>query len=260
MKSLEFATDLMVQDGQTEIQIFDDRFVQRTPKEPNFWFGNRVVFFEPPKSADKLIAQFHADIPEAKHICISWDIPNLSIQSVKDVFESTGLRLEQGDVLALRRELKRADVPEGINIRPMISASDWQQSEAIGRADLLKNGAPEAGLDTFLKNKTTARQEQIAKGLGQWFGAFDGDTLAGDMGIFNDDQLIRYQSVQTHEAYRRRGICSALLCVCLDWAKSRAPEALPVIVANADTDAGRLYRRAGFALAETTIAAYRPPE
>ncbi|WP_424941360.1 GNAT family N-acetyltransferase [Aliiroseovarius sp. S253] len=260
MNSLEFATDLMVQVGQTDIQKFDDRFVQRTPDEPNYWFGNRVVFYEPPKSADDLIAQFHADIPEAKHICISWDIPDLSIQSVKDVFECTGLRVEQGDVLALRQELKRADMPVGINIRPLVSASDWQQSEAIGRADLLKNDVPEAGLDTFLKNKTVARQEQIAKGLGQWFGAFDGDTLAGDMGIFNDDRLIRYQSVQTHEAYRRRGICSALLCACLDWAKTRAPDALPVIVANADSDAGRLYRRAGFTLAETTIAAYRPPK
>ncbi|SMR82507.1 Acetyltransferase (GNAT) domain-containing protein [Aliiroseovarius halocynthiae] len=260
MKSLEFATDLMVQDGQTEIQRFDDRFVQRTPDEPNYWFGNRVVFNEQPKSADDLIAQFHTDLPEAKHICISWDVPNLSIQSVRDVFESTGLRVEQGDVLALRQDLMRVDVPEGITVRPLVSASDWRQSEAIGRLDLLNDGAPEAGLDTFLMNKTIARQDQIAKGLGQWFGAFDGDTLAGDMGIFNDDRLIRYQSVQTHAAYRRRGICSSLLCICLDWAKSRAPDALPVIVANADTDAGRLYRRAGFTLAETTVAAYRPPK
>ncbi|MCK0141332.1 GNAT family N-acetyltransferase [Aliiroseovarius sp. F20344] len=259
MKSLEFATDLMVQDGQTKIQRYHDRFVQRTPKEPNYWFGNRVVFYEPPKSADDLIAQFHSDIPEAKHTCISWDIPNLSIQSVKDVFGSTGLRIEEGDVLALKQDLKRAEAPEGIEIRPLVSASDWHQSEAIGRADLLKEDVPEAGLDTYLANRTTARKEQIAKGLGQWFGAFDGDTLAGDMGIFNDDQLIRYQSVQTHEAYRRRGICSALLCTSLVWARGRAPNAQPVIVAQADSDAGRLYRRAGFELAETTISAYRAP-
>lgn len=259
MKSLEFATDLMVQEGQTEIQRFDDRFVERTPKEPNFWFGNRVVFYQPPTSADDLIAQFHADIPEARHICISWDIPNLNLQSVKDVFGSTGLRVEAGDVLALRQDLRRAEAPKGIAIRPLVSTSDWQQSEAIGRADLLKDDVPEAGLDTYLANRTTARQEQIAKGLGQWFGAFDGDTLAGDMGIFNNDQLIRYQSVQTHESYRRRGICSALLCSSLDWARRRAPTAQPVIVAQADSDAGRLYRRAGFELAETTVSAYRPP-
>lgn len=260
MKSLEFATDLIVHDGQTEIHMFADRFVQRTPKEPNYWFGNRVVFNDPPISAGDLIAQFHADLSTAKHICLGWDIPNLDLQSVKNVFESTGLRVEQGDVLSLRQDLTRVEAPKGIFIRPLVSASDWQQSEAIGRADLLKDNMPEAGLDTYLMNKSAARQEQIAKGLGQWFGAFDGDTLAGDMGIFNNEQLIRYQSVQTHETYRRRGICSALLCASLDWARSRAPNALPVIVANADTDAGRLYRRAGFELAETTIAAYRPPE
>lgn len=259
MKSLEFATDLMVQDGQTEIQRFDDRFVQRTPEEPNFWFGNRVVFYDPPKSSGDLIDQFHADLPDAKHICISWDVPNLSLQSVKDVFAPTTLRIEEADVLALRQDLKRVDVPEGISIRPLHSASDWRQSEAIGRADLLKDNVPEAGIDSFLKNKSAARQSQISKGLGQWFGAFDGDTLAGDMGIFHNERLIRYQSVQTHEAYRRRGICSALLCASLDWAQGRALNAQPVIVAQADSDAGRLYRRAGFELAETTISAYRPP-
>ncbi len=81
------------------------------------------------------------------------------------------------------------------------------------------------------------------------------------MGIFHDQRLIRYQHVQTHPpAYRRRGICSALLAHALDWAQARAPQATPpVIVAEADSDAGRLYRRAGFSLTETTISAYRAP-
>lgn len=118
---------------------------------------------------------------------------------------------------------------------------------------------PSAVWTTIFARKTNARQVQIAKGLGQWFGAFDGDRLVGDMGIFHDEKLMRYQSVQTHEDYRRRGICSSLLCASLDWAKARAPDALPVIVAHADSDAGRLYRRAGFELAETTMSVYRPP-
>lgn len=71
-----------------------------------------------------------------------------------------------------------------------------------------------------------------------WFGG----TLVGDMGIFHDQTHIRFQSVQTHEEYRRQGMCSAHLCAALDWAQARVPHALPVIVANADSDAGRLYR------------------
>ncbi|MCK8484393.1 GNAT family N-acetyltransferase [Aliiroseovarius sp. S2029] len=259
MRSLEFATDLMVQSGQCLVTCHPDRVVQITPEEPNFWFGNRVIFCDPPTDADRLIAQFHADVPTAKHLCIGWDIPNLARDEVAAVFDGSGLRVEQSDTLALRGDLNRAQTPDGLTIRPMECADDWVQSEAIAKVDLIKDGAPERGMDDYLRQKTKARQVQIAKGLGQWFGAFDGDWLVGDMGIFHDDKLIRYQSVQTHEDHRRRGICAALLCVCLDWARSRAPKALPVIVAQADSDAGRLYRRAGFELAETTMSVYRPP-
>ncbi len=258
MKSLEFATDLLVQAGQTDITYYDDRIVQTTPDEPNFWFGNRVIFSDPPTDAALLIAQFHRDLPAARHVCIGWDIPDLPLEEVTRVFEGTGLRVEQGDTLALRGALRRAPVPEGAWIRSFSSPSDWRQSAAIAKVHHMKDGLPEAELETYLHNKSISRQAQIANGLGQWYGLFYGNRLAGDMGIFHDDRLIRYQSVQTHEAFRRRGICAALLCVCLDWARSRAPKALPVIVAQADSDAGRLYRRAGFELAETTISAYRP--
>ncbi|MDE9450183.1 GNAT family N-acetyltransferase [Aliiroseovarius sp. Z3] len=259
MKALEFATDLMVQSGQCLVTRHADRVVQTTPDEPNFWFGNRVIFKDAPFDAASLLAQFHTDIPTAEHICIGWDIPNLSRDDVAAVFDGSGLRVEQSDTLALRGDLNRAQIADGLVIRPMTSAEDWTQSEMIAKVDLIKDGAPERGMDDYLRQKTNARQAQIAKGLGQWFGAFDGDRLVGDMGIFHDEKLMRYQSVQTHEDYRRRGICSSLLCASLDWAKARAPDALPVIVAHADSDAGRLYRRAGFELAETTMSVYRPP-
>ncbi|UWQ14398.1 GNAT family N-acetyltransferase [Aliiroseovarius sp. M344] len=259
MKSLEFATDLMAQAGQCLVRRHSDRIVQTTPAEPNFWFGNRVVFADPPTDAATLITQFQEDIPAADHICIGWDVPNLSRAEVVAVFDGSGLRIEQSDTLALRREFHRVTAPAGIIIRPLSAADEWAQSESIAKVDLIKDGAPERGMDDYLSQKTQARQAQIQKGLGQWLGAFDGDRLAADMGIFHDQTLIRYQSVQTHEDYRRRGLCSALLCASLDWAKSRAPRALPVIVAHADSDAGRLYRRAGFELAETTMSAYRPP-
>lgn len=259
MNTLEFATDLMVQSGQCSVVNHPDRIVHTTPSEPNFWFGNRLIFANAPDDADALIAQFHKDIPAAEHICLCWDVPDLPLEQVADVFKGRALKVEQSDTLALEGALIRAKVPEGLMIRPFAHDDDWHQSEAIARSDLLNDGVPERGLDSYLSNKTKSRKSQISKGLGQWFGAFDGDRLAGDMGIFHNSALIRYQSVQTHEDFRRRGVCSALLCTCLDWAKTRAPKALAVIVAHADSDAGRLYRRAGFELAQTTISAYRPP-
>lgn len=256
---LEFASDAMVQRGQTEFRALPDRVVQTTHDEPNFWFGNRLIFSTPPRDAKALIDLFHHDMPKADHICLSWDIPNLSLKEVQAVFAGSGLKVQQDDTLTLAGSLTRAPVPESITIRPFSSDHDWLQSEWIAAADLRRDGLPEAGLMDFLRFKTAARKGQIAKGYGQWFGAFEGGQLCGDMGIFFDDRMIRYQAVQTHEKHRRRGICSALLCHALEWARPRAQKALPMIVADADSDAGRLYRRSGFALAETTVCACRPP-
>ena len=259
MKSLEFATDLLVLSGRTEVEGHSDRIIQRTPDEPHFWFGNRTIFRDAPRDISKLIAQFQADHPDARHICLSWDIPNLPLAEVEPVLAGRDLTVEQADTLTLTGALHRAPMPDGLTLRAFEHEKDWTQSEEIAFHQSLAEGYPEPGLRRFHAERTRQRQTQITKGLGQWFGAFDGDTLAGDMGIFHDDQLIRYQHVQTHPDYRRRGICSALLAHALDWAQARAPQATPVIVAEADSDAGRLYRRAGFALAETTISAYRAP-
>jgi GNAT superfamily N-acetyltransferase len=260
MNALEFTTDLLVQTGQYRLETHEDRYVQTTPDEPNFWFGNRVIFRTVLDDAKAHLDQFHADLPKARHVCISWDIPGLDRAQMAAMFDETGLTVEEADVLTLTGPLRRSAAPAGVTIRPFQTPSDWHQSEAIAKVHHIEDGLPEAGLDTYLAGHSATRRTLIAQGLGQWFGAFKGDTLVGDMGVFHDQRLIRYQSVQTHKDHRRQGICAALLCACLDWAISRAPDALPVIVANADSDAGRLYRRAGFALAETTISAYRPTE
>ena len=259
MRALEFATDLMVMNDRTEVTELADRFIQRTPSEPNFWFGNRTIFRDPPRNAEALITQFQADHPKAAHICIGWDLPNLPLSRVEQILADSDLMVEQGDTLTVSGPLIRWPTPQGLTLRAFDRPGDWEQSDQISFQQSLAEGYPEDGLWQFHIERTRQRKAQIAKGLGQWFGAFDGDTLAGDMGIFHDDTLIRYQQVQTHPAYRRRGVCSALLAHALDWAQNRAPKATPVIVALADGDAGRLYRRAGFALHQTTISAYRAP-
>ncbi len=260
MNALEFTTDLLVQSGQYRLDTHPDRFVQITPSEPNFWFGNRVIFRTVLDDAKAHLDHFHTDLPQARHICIGWDIPGLDRAKIVAMFDGTGLTVEQADTLTLTGPLRRSVAPAGRYHSPVPNATRLASIRGNCKVQHIEDGLPEAGLDTYLAGHSATRRALIAQGLGQWFGAFKGDTLVGDMGVFHDQNLIRYQSVQTHKDHRRQGICAALLCACLDWAKSRAPDALPVIVANADTDAGRLYRRAGFALAETTISAYRPTE
>lgn len=258
MKSLEFATDALVMTGVSVLEHHPDRIVQRTPSEPDFWFGNRVLFLKPPSNAEVALAQFHADLPEARHICISWDVPGLDPAPVSALFAGTGLEVEVGDTLTLSGPLQRVPVPEGIELRAF-GPEDWAKSDEIAIAIARDEGRDYEGYAAYLARRAATRRDQIAAGLGQWFGAFDNDLLVGDMGIFFNESLIRYQHVQTRASHRGRGICSSLLVHALDWAGARAPEATPVIVADSGSAAGRLYRRAGFTQAETAVSAVRPP-
>lgn len=256
MRSLELITDLLAMSGATEIEAHPDRIIQRTPDEPDFWFGNRLIFSDPPEDAAAAIAQFRADLPDVRHICIAWDIPNLPLGPVQALFEGSGLTVDQGDVLTLKGDLHRAPVPEGIVLRAF-EPKDWAQSHDIAMEIARDEGMTMTGHRAYLEGRAKARKWQIEAGLAQWFGAFDGGLLVGDMGIVQSHTHIRYQVVQTRKSHRGRGIASALLGFALDWARARAPEALPVIVADAGSDAGRLYRRAGFAPTETTVIAWR---
>lgn len=257
MKSLELSTDRLATTGVSTFEHHADRIVQRTPGEPEFWFGNRVIFTRPPASAEAAITQFQADFPEARHLCMAWDEPNKPIEPLRKMFAGTGVRVDQGDVLTLTGPFHSAPMPRGIELR-FFEPDDWAQSHDIAMDVARDDGLPLDRHRAYLEGREKTRRRQIEAGLSQWVGAFEGDLLVGDMGIVQNDRLIRYQVVQTRKSHRRRGIASALLGFALDWARGKAPEAIPVIVADADSNAGRLYRRAGFSLAETTAIAWRP--
>ena len=93
-----------------------------------------------------------------------------------------------------------------------------------------------------------------------WWGAFVDDVLASSLGVFvASTGLARYQDVQTHPAYRRRGLCSALLHAAGRHALAELGARRLVIVADPDDEAVRIYRRAGFRDGETQLQASRFP-
>lgn len=46
---------------------------------------------------------------------------------------------------------------------------------------------------------------------GHWFGAFLNGKLIGDLGVFFEEHVGRYQSVGTHPDFRRKGVCGNLI-------------------------------------------------
>ncbi|MBO6602069.1 MAG: GNAT family N-acetyltransferase [Roseicyclus sp.] len=257
LRSLGLRSDVVVQRGVSLIESHPDRLVLRTPSEPDFWFGNMLIFRHGEVDPDAQIARFHADFPDAGHVTLAWDVPGMVPGAGHAELARRGFAIEAADVLTLTGPLRRHGTPEGITIRPVATDADWDQVIGLQIETGVEEGYDPGPHRSFVTARFCNRRHQIGVGGAVWLGAFEGDLLVGDLGVFLGDGVARYQSVETRARYRRRGICAALVTAGADWAAAEEPHAIPVIVADRDGAPGRIYRRCGLALAETLISAVK---
>ena len=258
VSSLTLTSELLALRGLSTVVVHDGYAVQTTPDEPDYWMGNQVIVTAPDMPPKDAIAAFEHHFPWAKHRAIVWDHSGLNPDPVRSALVPLGYEVETFDALALQGGFADADTPNGVVLRPLMGSDDWAQSLQLQCEIGQEEGRPADSHAAYIARRNDARRTQIALGLGQWFGAFEGDLLVAQMGMMHDQHIARYQSVETRITHRRRGICAALLRTVGQWAADRAPDAQIVIVAEADSAAGRLYRRMGFAHVETLVGALKP--
>ncbi|NBD31192.1 MAG: hypothetical protein GVY31_14295 [Alphaproteobacteria bacterium] len=255
-RSLGLATDALAMDGLSTFEDRGDHIVQTTPDEPDFWFGNCVILRDAGIAADRAEHLFRAAHPRAGHICLQWDCAEPDTRC----FETRGYEVERDDVLTLRTAIKAPDLPTDLTLRSPQADADWQPLVAFGLQIGIEDGHDPVSYADYLAKRYANRRAQISRGLGQWFALWDRDLPVASMGVLMSRDLIRFQDVQTRASHRRRGLCAALLGHVGRWAFDRSPDAKAVIVAEADGDAGRIYRRAGFARHETVLSALKRPQ
>lgn len=94
--------------------------------------------------------------------------------------------------------------------RTFLTFEDWES--VIKLQTLCADPKYFNGYYEDFKRKQIAEYRQMTEaGMGNWFGAFIGDTLVGDLGIFFENEIGRYQNVGTHPNYRRKGIYGTLV-------------------------------------------------
>ncbi len=257
IRSLGLRSDLLSMAGICQTETHPNGIIMRTPLEPDYWCGNVLIKTDQSVDPATDIAFFQARFPQSDHIKILWDIPCPDVAAVRAAFPPH-FEIEAFDVLTKHGAATARSCPTGINIREIGTHSEWAASEHLAAEIAGQEGFDHDRHAPYLARRYQARKAQVSTGLGGWFGAYDGDTLVAHMGLFHDQEVIRFQAVETKSSHRRRGICAALLSQVSAWAHRRAPDAIQVIVAQADSDAGRLYRRQGFDQTERLVeATYR---
>jgi ribosomal protein S18 acetylase RimI-like enzyme len=260
LQSLGYRTDLIF--PAFEGQIFDrgDYLVIKTPANPSFYWGNFLLFDQPPGEGDihkweEIFTEEIGQPPDVNHQAYGWDTIQDEPGHIGPFLEA-GFQRERSVVLTAGMEnLIRKSSP-GITFLNLQSDEDWEQSienQVICREPIFA----EEGYRVFRQGQAKRYQEMVSAGFGAWFGAFAGERLVGDLGIFCTDELARYQSVQTHPDFRRRGIAGSLVYQAGLYAFDKHAVETLVIVAEAGSPAQRLYQSIGFQFKEYQMGVWK---
>ena len=240
-------TDDRARPGSEVIDRGDYRVI-RTPARHDFYFGNCLSLDAPPRAAD-LDGWFArcrselADLTGVVQLVLQWET---DLDHVDDA------ALEAPNVVLARPAGEEVAViaPPGVELRSIAGDDDagWAAVVALAMAAAADDGPDNV---EFAVWSAGAKRDALrrAPGTGGWWGAFNAETgeLCGSLGLFEADDLLLIQDVETAVAYRRRGIASALCAAALRAAAAAHPRALAVIVAAQGSQAERIYRRVGFA-------------
>jgi ribosomal protein S18 acetylase RimI-like enzyme len=258
VRSLGHRTDLMVR--RLTGSVIEDRgdwLAVHTPGNPAFWWGNCLLAAEPLRAGSAALwaRRFAAEFPDAAHRALGVDGSRGEIGDPA-VVAGLGLTVDCMTVLTAQG-LVPPPRPSAV-CRALRDDGDWNQ--ALELAAACQRGQ-EAGYLDYRARKLAAARQAVESGRAGWFGAFVDDRLVASLGVVGDGSgVARYQDVETHPDYRRRGLARGLLSDAGRHAADRLGGRTLVIVADPAYHAIELYRSLGFRDVEYQIQALRAPD
>jgi GNAT superfamily N-acetyltransferase len=251
IQSLGFATDLLVRRAAgSEIRDRGRYLVVRTQENPTYYWGN-FILVPPSIPVDEALKLFADEFPSASHVALGIDGSSGQAMGVSGLVES-GFELEISCVLRHVGPPAGGDV-DGLPIHGLESDDDWAQLATLRSAIALRDGRLTPGYEIYLDHRLEeARRLDPERAV--HLGAFIDGQLRSSLGVVSDDRgMARYQSVETHPDFRRRGLAGALVVAGGKHAAAAFGAHTLVIVADPDGPPVNLYRSLGFSDAERQV-------
>jgi len=262
IQSLGYRTDVMVRRlSGSVVEEHGAYIVVRTPASPEFWWGNFLLMPAAPSlsDAEQWESWFVAEFPGADHRAFGLDTTD---GNTGDPAAMTALGVSARVNAVMSAAALREPDPPDLALRAF-DDPDWAQLEVLRStvyatpdSDPAEGGAEAA----LVAQQVAASQELVARGSGEWLGAFDHGLLVAALGIVSDRSgVARYQAVETHPDYRRRGLARRLVYDAAVLAAERFDARELVIVADPEDHALTLYESLGFVTVELQVEIVRPP-
>ena len=245
LETLGLITEFAIASADAQIQDNGDHIIVATPDNPDFYFGNFVIFAKPPTLDSISVWEniFSQNFPKAEHKAFAWQGHITTDDSTK--LKARGYQIYEH--IVLQRNTNPSSTPQtDLTCRPLVSDADWDAA--------VQNHYEARQLSEELQKKRLRfLQKLFAKfrrlTLGQsavWYGAFLQDELIGTLGICACENLGRFQEVVLKEKFRSQGFGTQFVALAMNDALTRLPIDTFVIVAEAGSVAERVYRKLGF--------------
>jgi GNAT superfamily N-acetyltransferase len=249
VKSLGYRTDLIFPRFDGQILDHGDYLVILTPTNPTFYWGNFLLFSNPPNKDDleNWKAIFTREIGsklKTEHFAFGWDSTDGSLGEIQPFLED-GFNLNQSVVLAAQQVKVPSKYNRDVLVHPLVSDDDWEQATQ-NQIACRDPGHSLEGYQVFKRDQMRRYHQMSEDGLGFWFGAFLAKQLVAELGIFSDGKVGRFQQVGTHPDYRRHGICGALVYQASCYALEQMKLETLVMVADENYHAAKIYESIGF--------------
>jgi len=206
----------------------DDCTVVRTPANPLYYWGNFLLLPVAPRDEDLAHwrARFDAEItalqPASQHVAIGINqqarpehLPSWRADGFETI-EDAVLRLEPGQLVPPSRPARGH-----IQFRALDLAREQEAVVALQCDD--DHGLDADGFAEHRRRQMARYAAMAGRGQAAWFGVWCDGVLAADCGLMRADSaggqpaMGRFQHVSTHPAWRRRGLCSALVHAVSAW-------------------------------------------
>jgi ribosomal protein S18 acetylase RimI-like enzyme len=270
-QSLVWATSIDVLPPDHVVQRRDGYLVVRSPGNPTHYWGNLLLFDDPPAAGDgerweALFEQTFADEPRVRHQTFAWDQTGDVRGAMDTEFVDRGYNTEltvgmiaAPDEIHLHPRANREVEVRAGDPRPGADEQWWDQVIEIQVAARDAERFEEESNRVFVRARQAELRAMFGAGAGAWYVALDGDVVAGSMGIVVTAGRGRYQAVDTAITHRRRGICSRLLVDAARHATATYGATRLVIAADPDYHAAGIYESVGFRPVERVCGVSRHP-
>ena len=270
-RSLVWATDLDVLPFDRVIERRDDHFSVRSPSNPTHYWGNFLLFDDQPAAGDGLrwekLFEIEIEGRGVGHHTFAWDDPDGVPGAAREEFVSRGYRLEEtvgliGTPESVRPH-PRANREVGVTALDPADGADLDLWEQVLRLQVASRDPhlTEASYLEFAGTRQSDLRALFAAGRGAWYVALAPGSreVVASCGVVVTQGRGRYQTVDTAEAHRRRGISSRLVVHAAHHAAEHFRAERLVIAADPDYHALGLYESLGFERAERVAGVCKPP-